>query len=167
MSLCCISPSGIFSLYPEMRLPEAMSRNNSAWGFILLRCAAGAQQGLRVMWQNVNGWLASFILRLLNFTWIITGCLSFPIKETNHHIERHFESYAKNSKKIWLIIMRIWQILCIIMEMPSAGGISLRTDRSGTFCLLAPISTSAVALFHCSAVLACLSCFFRMDYSCM
>lgn len=40
------------------------------------------------------------------------------------------------------------------MEMPSAGGISLRTDRSGTFCLLASISTSAVALIHCSAALA-------------
>lgn len=42
------------------------------------------------------------------------------------------------------------------MEMPSAGGISLSTDRSGTFCLLASISTSAVALIHCSAALACL-----------
>lgn len=42
------------------------------------------------------------------------------------------------------------------MEMPSAGGISLWTDRSGTFCLLASISTSAVALIHCSAALACL-----------
>lgn len=56
--------------------------------------------------------------------------------------------------------MCIWQILCIIMEMPSAGGISLWTDRSGTFCLLASIWTSAVALIHCSAALACLSRFF-------
>lgn len=46
------------------------------------------------------------------------------------------------------------------MEMPSAGGISLPADRSGTFCLLASISTSAVALIHCSAALACLSRFF-------
>lgn len=46
------------------------------------------------------------------------------------------------------------------MEMPSAGGISLPADRSGTFCLLASISTSAVALIHCSAAFACLLRFF-------